>query len=834
MKQRHFLLTFVFTCISLSLFSISGLCYGIKYKTVGTYIDKSGSQHAWNINDAHTLVWDGEAYIPVGGVFVAKSLVPQATDADFKADCTAIDSLKANGITDLILKAPVPITSSDPAMLQKIVDYLGTYGFTYGIEIDDGPKDALQGYLISPNRYRVEGPSSVTTISCNWPNVDSALFAVVNKFDNTVKTTGGAFLKDGKLTINLPDALGSSDILIVYPHMTYKTIAEGGTGDLWNGFDEYRDRLLAYFKNIKFGSGLRFFIEPFTSKMDLSGEMTGFLPDSSGFRLGFEAYLTKKHTHEGAVNAAWGLNENLDSIETAARLIPLWGNGRGIAYAYDKASGHMYPIDVTATQTWRDIVEYRDSSVQQFMNTISDTIKSKIANVPVIFKNTNYHRIFANPFGMGGYDGLGVEAYGTGEEPVDNVAGPAYSLAEESGKTMWFMVAATQANKEKCDQCSYPNENTMDTALDYFREVGCKGFFVNNLKDNPTQSTWMGDFKKHIKPSSLADFKPTVINYPLSPITGAYVKRLMPDTWWLPTLQLGKTTFIGDGLESYTILGEDKTYMWSSAGKNNISFRIPQTGIPTISFPSSTDIAKKKGNLFSITLSDTPTVMKGVDFSLLFPYETADREISILSSLIPEADKQGVSVKNAQNGLNGAKNVLKNGEPLIAYGMAQTSVQELQQAIGSDVWLEGEDSPSNNFDGINPLPGASNAQALVLDNQNDPPLTQYSASYTFNGQSNTSYELWIAGSAPADSSPVSYIVDDVNWTPLAALDGKTTQYANGLVWYKIGTVNLYPGKHTIKFRVDGRNTKDKKYFFVIDAIVFSPHGFAPNGVIKPF
>ena len=506
-------------------------------------------------------------------------------------------------------------------MLQKIVDYLGTYGFTYGIEMDDGPKDSLQGYLISPNRYRLEGPSSLTNIPCNWPNVDSAIYVVINKFDNTIKYSGGAFARNGKLTISLSEALGSSDILIVYPHKSYKTIAEGGIGDLWSGFGEYRDRLLGFLKNVKFGSGLRFFMEPFTSQMDLTGEMAGFLPDSSGFRLGFEAYLTKKHTHEGAVNAAWGLNENLDSIETAARLIPLWSGGRGVAYAFDKASGHLYPIDSTATQTWRDITEYRDSSVQQYMNTMADTIKTQIANVPVIFKGTKYHRIYANPFGMGGYDGLGAEVYGTGEDPVDKVAGSVYSLAEESGKTTWFMVAATQANQTNCDQCSYSNENTMDASLDYFREVGCKGFFINNLTGNPAQIGWLSNFKKKLKPSSLLDFKPTVISYPVSPTTGAYVKRLMPDTWWLPTLKLGKTTYVGDGLVSYTILGEDKTYIWSGLGQKPISIKV-QTGTPSIDFPSGATITKKKGGLFSLTLSDVPTVMKGVDFSLVFPYET--------------------------------------------------------------------------------------------------------------------------------------------------------------------------------------------------------------------
>jgi hypothetical protein len=59
-------------------------------------------------------------------------------------------------------------------------------------------------------------------------------------------------------------------------------------------------------------------------------------------------------------------------------------------------------------------------------------------------------------------------------------------------------------------------------------------------------------------------------------------------------------------------------------------------------------------------------------------------------------------------------------------------------------------------------------------------------------------------------------------------------YAQGLAWYKIGTANLMPGRHTIKFRADGRRASDDCYYFAIDALVLSPRGFKPNGVVKPF
>jgi hypothetical protein len=809
-----------------SLFPISCEAYGIKYKTSGNYVDSAGNQHVWNVNEAHTLIWDGDAYIPVGGAFTSR-YITDATEANYQADITDLDVVKAQGITDIILKAQGPITSADPTALQKVIDYLDANGFNYGIEMDDGPSAPLSGFLISPNRYRLEGPWDQRTITCSWPDVDSAIYLVVSQFDNTIIDRGGAIVIGGKTTITLREPLRSGQILIVYPHKTFKPASEGGMADLWGGFAEYRDRVIGFFDKVKFGPGLRFFLEPFTSKMDFTGDMISFLPDSSGFRLGLEAYLTKKYQHEGGVNSAWGMNDNLDTIEAAARLIPLWASGRGMPYAYDRASAGLYSIDATVTGMWRDIVDYRDSSAQEYMNTISDILHKKCANVPVIFKSDRYHRIYANPFGIGGSDGLGAEAIGVGETPITDVAGPLYSLAEESGKTTWF-IASELGNKPG----DADNVSRMVGTADLFREIGCKGFFANSLDD--TQTQWLKSFKDKLHTDNIIDFQPTVIGYPVSITTGAFVKRLMPNTWWLPTLKTGKTSYIGDGLFAYTLAGEDRSYIWSGVGEQTITLKVPPTGVPSIVFPSDSQIGGRK-NIFTVPLKDhVPTIVKGMDFSLIFPYETAQAQVDRLAALIPEADKAGIGVQKPRDNLSRCKDLMKNGQYMQAWDMARSSINELLQQLGADVWLEGEQVRSENFNNIVPTPGASSALALVLDTDEDAPLAPYSVSFTADTQTNASYEIWLAGTPPDEGSPMSYTVDDVNWAPVAAEGKRVETYTDGLAWYKIGTINLYPGKHIIRLRADGKRSSDNRYYFAVDALVLSPRGFTPKGVIKPY
>ena len=847
MRPNKFALLLALIGALIAYSSIPCLAVGVKFKTSGIYVDSSSGQHAWSINDAHTLLWDGEPYIPVGGAFASRYIALGPTEENYAADVEALETIKSKGITDILLKSTGPITSTEPANWQRIIDYLDANGFTYGIEMDDGPKQPLAGYIIAPNLYRLQGPTSDTTIVCDWPGVDSAIYVVGRAFDKSIQTTGGAIVKGGKVSITLPETLRADQTLIVYPRRTFKSVSEGGMGDLWTGFGEYRDRVLAFFKGVKFGPGLRFFLEPFTSKMDFTGDMASFMPDSTGFRLGFEAHLTRKYTHQGSVNSAWGLNENLDSIETAARIMPMWNSGRGVPYAYDRASAKMYPIDVTVTRTWRDIIDYRDTSAQQFMNTISDTLRKQVANVPVIFKSAKYHRVYANPFGMSGFDGLGAVAYGTGDVPVTSAAGGVYSLAEESGKTTWYIAAATQTTADNKLLVGYPTEAAMTSALDYLREVGCKGFFIDSLQalpddtrgnfsllNAPEQLDWLNSFKDKVHQPAQAEFKPEVVYYPVAPATGAHVKRLMRNTWWLPTLRIGRTTFVGDGLSAYSILGENRSVLWSNVGERTITLKVADARLfPSIDFPADARLDKKKRGMFTISLSDVPTVLRGMPFELVFPYETAETQIAKLSELIPEADRAGLDVKTARESMDSAKTVLKNGLPLTAYGIAQTSSHDLLRLMGSDVWLEGEESPAQNFGGATAAQGASGGMALILNTPDEAPLAPYSVAFRLSADANSSYEVWIAGTPPTDGSPMNYSLDDMGRTPVAA-DGKIENYAPGLAWYKAGTLNLYPGNHVLKFEVDGRRSQDNRYYFAIDAIVLSPRGFTPNGVQKPF
>ncbi len=104
----------------------------------GTYADNSGGRHRWFVNANHALVWNGDVWAPAGGVFVARSWRPDATNADFVSDLDALAALGRAGIRDLLVQPAGNGISTVPlARLQALVDALEGGGFRYGIGLAD-------------------------------------------------------------------------------------------------------------------------------------------------------------------------------------------------------------------------------------------------------------------------------------------------------------------------------------------------------------------------------------------------------------------------------------------------------------------------------------------------------------------------------------------------------------------------------------------------------------------------------------------------------------------------------------------------------------------------
>lgn len=106
--------------------------YGYKPLSNGTYRAKrSDKEHFWYVNQENALIWDGEPYIPMGGMECLSLLYGYSDDMSanekrWTADKAEIDLLAQNGVTDLYINA---LSKKAPAWVwEHILDYLDDKG----------------------------------------------------------------------------------------------------------------------------------------------------------------------------------------------------------------------------------------------------------------------------------------------------------------------------------------------------------------------------------------------------------------------------------------------------------------------------------------------------------------------------------------------------------------------------------------------------------------------------------------------------------------------------------------------------------------------------------
>ena len=148
-----------------------------KYASTGNYTDGAGAKHAWEITAAHALMWEGKPYLPTGGTFRAEVVCERGRCA-WQADVKGLETLKAKGLTDILIFPDKPLIEVKATHFQRLIDWLEANGFRYGVGFGQGMTLPLSGAVIRPAYYRYEDPESLTA---TWQvkDSDTALTVIV-------------------------------------------------------------------------------------------------------------------------------------------------------------------------------------------------------------------------------------------------------------------------------------------------------------------------------------------------------------------------------------------------------------------------------------------------------------------------------------------------------------------------------------------------------------------------------------------------------------------------------------------------------------------------------
>ena len=813
----------------------------LKPQASGVYQDAQGTSHAWSVGQAHGLTWDGTPFLPVGANFVPVTWTDLPTDDNWAKDKAALDVLAKNGVRDVLLSAgTLGLTHASPAAVQRVLDYLDAHNFQYGLRIADAPDNALVGYVVKPAVYRSPSPpASGPTRFGHIPGLTRAFYVLVSPHDKEIDESGTAQITGSETAeVNLKTP-NSDDVLLLYPERAYAPgTPESRLPDLWQGYDEYRDRVLGFFSHVKLGTGFRFFLDPLTDNLGFAGEVDSVVPASDGYHLDFEAWLGRKYNHNvDDLNRGWGIQDHdLPDFTVASRCVPLWSGSRGVAAVYDPVKKVSYAVlnqNGIGGHLWGDLNQFRTESVRGYMNSIADVLKRGVADVPVLYGWGGSSGLFTNSEARGGFDGLSMDGTAAGVY--------AFAQAEDTPRTTWLIASGEAA--------AAPDLNTDWDAL---KDIGARGFFA--VSEGAKEARRLGDYGAAVSFEARdLTSQPRILPYPAGIAgLGASVRHLPDGVWWLPSyragamFQSGDSFTLGPELRGYKLNDPDGTLprfvVWSPhGGVSQASFPFPKDSPVQITNDAGAPLKvdKKKGE-WVVPVGPDPIILSHIS-QVPLPSDAADAADAEATRLLKLAKQQGLPTELYEQSLFSIRNSIPTTpqDSALRYNAFARFINTISQVLQPFVWIEGESASSYTFDSLVSDSEASGGSYLSLDTDRPPPSSTgdsgsgYSAVYQFSVNAAGSYEVWGATSPLPASSPFTYTIDDggENTSEDARPEGDV--YAGKFIWNQLGSVSLARGRHTLTINVTRPRRVSGRYVLAVDTFCLSRVPFHPNGIQVP-
>ena len=507
------------------------------------YSKQTGREQFWYINQSGTAIWNGEPYIPFGGMFVSNYLWGYSSGDNegnkqrFEQDVEDLEKIRASGVNDLYINA---VSGAKPGWAWKyLLDYMEENGWYYGIQcanLTDGnttewyyPHATEQSGRFEVKDVTASGEVTLTADKSFGPYISdtrSAVYVVVNDETKEVSDSGICelvFDPDGQLLFRAKVKVENNQNHTVY--FSPKVYSGLGLGvNYWTNPERFYHTLNKFSNSLELGDNMRLFVDPLYNEMGFYNQTENTRIRDDDFNNLFVEWLKNKYQSTSDLNSAWKTEPQTESFEDAVRLIPVYTSEKdenGVSYSLfvDDQTGKVYKVDTKTGSAWQDYLDARDDIFVKVLNKSADSLKNHV-DVPVVYKHCSVQRrYFVNKDAVGGFEGLGSETYGqTGKMP--RAAAMTASLTEQMTRTGWPIITETNTEenvqgKYDSGEWSYPSEEDMVERFQSMLDGGTKGIYDFLLQDrpdaggilgaayswinNPDTITWAGHFNENLE-----------------------------------------------------------------------------------------------------------------------------------------------------------------------------------------------------------------------------------------------------------------------------------------------------------------------------------------------
>lgn len=744
----------------------------------------------WSINPNNTLMWEGDAYLPVG------VRVPGQPDA--------IKLALAAGVTELIVEMPANGVGWDEA-----ITVLNSAGARWFLAVSSAAPPAL-GTVVEPQGYRVDITGQLD-VDLALPGSEQVLAVVVDKRSSFIRSYGIHETQRGILSERFDSKVELPHVILLYP-----IVRDLSTPDFWDGFDAHRDTLLTSLRDHDLGAGFRGVIDPLGSVANFPTPNIRFVPRSPIFAIEMEAFLKEKYGTVQTCIRSWSIGaHDIETFEQLARLVPLWSETKGVESLWDPVKDRLYPSDRNRSTVWTDIRRViRSAAVNRYGRLVQSI--ARIKEVPVIQTWSGWTGPYDSP--MTGVSGIGLESNAKSINNVIEDASRPLSAVLHGGFNQVLMATALTLDSN--------SQLTVDDAVLELKGMGTRGWFFRTT--DPTQLADIVALNKtYRQDSSDSQWKPRALLYPEGARDPAIPARILGGTWMLPSPAAGNRLELGSALSGYYYGGFPSPYtvIWARSEpiKTKIFLANPED-VSIEALDGSEVIYRSRKDHIEIEIPTVPLIFSGIE-DVPVP-EVSFQEMALMTSALfsnfstvvdPSGDQE---FQFAQNATSFKRN------PIGAFSALTRQYNVMLPRAAPYYWIEAELSRDSNFSEPKYVPGASASNGLVLDTRLASPTGGYYVNYKVNPRIPGDHEIWLAADIP--ESLLESITIRVG-LEVRKFEGRPTSfYGLNLAWYNFGHVEIDEASDVVIEIATESGAR-----VILDVLVLSPITFVPDGPRKP-
>ncbi len=731
-----------------------------------------------------------------------------------------LSQLKAQGVQEVVIR--LDALPSREAW-QSLLETAEASGLEWRLWLANLPR--TDGWTIAPERYRMAGNADgVYTLAV--PDATRLLLAVSPREAPYLRLSSLLELSNGRAVSAIGDTAES--VLLLYP------LRRDALPDLWDGWDAYRDALLHLLTHRAPKQGFRGWL--LQSDWDILSVST--LPTSPLAQAEWLAHLKARYPDLTELERAWDTSTKLERHEQAARLMPLWREGRGLPYlvAPDE-SVKPQELDPNRSRFWDDWRAFLAERWRILLAGLREMLTRHTPNAEFTVLQT---------------------APDPAELPLPDVfADPQLPLG-------WYLPAARRDQwRTQLLLETLRRERTLEplTTLiaewsaddaerasmfqTFAREMGIERVY---WRGRVPEEAWRTLTQTDAPPDA-----PALQPFPAT-LWGLTEIRRYRSGWWVPSVQpdlqpllwgfeihgFQKATEVRtlDAQGKMDITRQLELCLWVDEGEREITLRrFDRTPLTAFDLNGQAVPLNVRGDRVRVRVGATPVRLRGFQSEPICE-TSAEAWTARVAELFKRGNPAGQDAQVLKFNFDNAFSLYRRN-PLQGFTLLRTNWFETERAFQPYRWLEAESARQHDFGTVRRDPAMSGGATLWLSTPM--PIEGASATYAISLHEAQTYMLWLAvRGAPSGSIEWQVVPanDDAEAKPLAegaaqlSAERAVSRYADQCYWLPLGTATLKAGEYRLTLRWKP-NAPQPPHYTEWDAILIAPPGVQPKHILPP-